>query len=204
MGFLPPTKMMGLTHAVMSVVVAIPFLYLYPQLALPIAVIAYLGGSFPDFDLFFGVHRKTLHYPVYFTVSAIATTVGFAVTTSTVLMFVSVFLCGAAIHSLMDIVGAGVEEKPWNQTNPHAVYVHPQNRWATARYWIPYDGSPHDLVVLAMLSVIVVYVYSEPVVTIGILVTLVISTVYTLVRKDLPAVKTYIESTLGFYPRIFP
>lgn len=196
--------MMGLTHAVTGVAIAIPFVYLHPELALPIAIAAYLGGAFPDVDIFVGAHRRSLHYPVYFTVLAVLMSFSYVTTNLVSVLLVTVFVWAAAVHSVMDIAGAGVEGLPWEETATEAVYIHPQRRWATAKDWVPYDGSPHDLFLMVVLSVVVVISYDNPVVTKLMAGSLLIALVYTVLRRRLPGVKDGIENRLGFYPRFFP
>lgn len=197
--------MMGVTHGLVGAVFAFPFVLLYPELATPLILAGYLGGLFPDVDLFVGTHRKTLHFPVYFAVLAGVTGLIGALATLPRVLVVSVFFCGAAIHSWSDIAGAGVELRPWERTDTRAVYLHAQNRWITARYWIPYDGSPLDLFLVALLAGLVYIIYpTTPVVGVLIVGSIGVGGVYTGVRRKLPALKEYLEGVLPVYPQFFP
>lgn len=58
--------MMATTHALAGVVLGTAVWALVPEAGMLPVLAAALGGLFPDFDLYAG-HRKTLHFPVYFT-----------------------------------------------------------------------------------------------------------------------------------------
>ena len=100
--------MMATTHALVGVLLGSASLFVAPELA-PVAVFAgFAGGVFPDFDLYSG-HRKTLHYPVYFSIAAAAALAIAAVAPNPWTFGVAFFLLAAAVHSVSDAFGGG-----WN------------------------------------------------------------------------------------------
>ncbi|WP_256287715.1 metal-dependent hydrolase [Halobellus inordinatus] len=182
--------MMATTHALAGVVLAVLVGVLFPGSAagtssIPIAAAA-LGGLFPDFDLYAG-HRRTLHFPVYFTAAAaVAGAVAVAVPT-TLTVAAALFLAAAALHSGMDALGGGLELKPWLGTSERAVYSHYHGRWIRPRRWIRYDGAPEDLLAAAVFAVPAVYAF-DGVVETAVFVAVGISAVYVLLRKPMVTV----------------
>ncbi len=99
-----------------------------PEFATVGLVAGFLGGLVPDLDMYVG-HRKTLHYPVYYSVLATGgVLVGLAVP-SVLTVAVALFLLGAAVHCVADIFGGGLELRPWEGTSDRAVYDHVRGRW---------------------------------------------------------------------------
>ena len=176
--------MMGITHALVGLLFTLPVALLAPAFATPAAVGAVVGGFLPDADLFGGVHRRTLHFPVAGPVAAALAGVVALVAPSPVTVSLAFALLSAGFHAASDALGAGEELRPWERTNPNAVYDHVRGRWLQARYLIPYDGSPRDLAVTVACAVPVVAVYDGPVrwLVVGLVV---VAAVYTLLRKRL-------------------
>ena len=103
---------------------------------------------------------------------------------SPVTVGVAAALAAAALHAASDRLGAGEELRPWERTNTDAVYDHVRGRWLTARYVVPYDGSPRDLLATVALAVPVVLAYDGPVrwLVAGLVA---IAAAYTLLRRRL-------------------
>lgn len=179
--------MMATTHALAGVVLAVVFATLFPETAagtIPIPVVAAaLGGLFPDFDLYVA-HRKTLHFPVYFSVLAVPALAVAALAPTTLTLSVALFLAAAALHSVMDAFGSGLELKPWLGTSDRAVYDHYHGRWVRPRRWIRYDGAPEDLAAAALFAAPALYVFDGPVRS-GVLVALGVSAGYVVLRKPM-------------------
>lgn len=186
--------MMLPTHALVGMVLALPFTLVAPELA-PLALVAgLLGGIFPDLDLYAG-HRKTLHYPVYyslFTVPAIAAAI---VIPEPAPIAAAVFLLGAAVHCLADGLGGGLELRPWEATSNRAVYDHYSDRWIRPRRWVRYDGAPEDFLASAVLGTFLFAVVDGPFRRIAGLAVLVAG-IYTVVRRILPPIATAIAAVL--------
>ena len=198
--------MMATTHALAGVVLGTLVFLVAPDVgAIPVAAAA-LGGLFPDFDLYAG-HRKTLHFPVYFSLAAVPATVfAFAVPTVATLS-VALFLLAAATHSVMDAFGGGLELKPWEATSDRAVYDHFRGRWLPPKRWIRYDGAPEDLLLAVVLAVPPVVVFDGPVQA-GVGVALAVSVAYALLRKPMVAgaerlVAVLPATVLGYIPDRF-
>jgi hypothetical protein len=182
--------MMATTHALAGVVLAVVVAVVFPEsaaAATPIPVLAAaLGGLFPDFDLYAG-HRKTLHFPVYFSALAAPAVAVAAVAPSTLTLSVALFLAAAALHSAMDALGGGLELKPWLGTSERAVYSHYHGRWIPPRRWIRYDGAPEDLLAAGVFALPTLYVFDGPV-QLGVYAALGVSAVYVLLRKPMVVV----------------
>ncbi|QSG02570.1 metal-dependent hydrolase [Natranaeroarchaeum sulfidigenes] len=173
--------MMLTTHVLAGLALALPVVVFVPELA-PAAVVAGgVGGAFPDFDMYFG-HRRTFHFPVYYTALAVPA-VGVAVTVPQLLTItVAVGLAAAALHCLMDIFGGGLELRPWEGRSERAVYDHYHGRWIAPRRLIRYDGSPEDLLLAGGFAVPTVLLLDGPVVVL-VAVLLGISFVYVVLRR---------------------
>ncbi|WP_276256200.1 metal-dependent hydrolase [Halomontanus rarus] len=136
--------MMATTHALWGMMLALPVLAVAPEFA-PVAFVAGLvGGAAPDLDLYTG-HRKTLHYPVYATVATVPALAAALVAPSATTVALAVGLTAAALHAVSDVLGGGLELRPWEGTSERAVYSHYHDRWVRPRRWVRYDGAPEDL-----------------------------------------------------------
>ena len=144
--------MMLPTHVLAGMLLAAPLLYVAPDLAAPGLVAGFAGGLFPDLDMYVG-HRKTLHFPVYYAALAVPASLAALLAPSVVTAVVALFLFGAALHSAADVLGGGLELRPWEGTSDRAVYSHHHERWIAPRRLIGYDGSYGDLALSIGLAV---------------------------------------------------
>jgi len=144
--------MMLPTHVLAGMALALPLWAVSPEFA-PVGFIAgFLGGLLPDLDLYFG-HRRTLHYPVYYSgLAAVAVLVALAVP-STATVALALLLAGAALHSVSDVLGAGLEVRPWEGNSDRAVYSHYHETWVRPHRLARYDGAPEDLLLSALFAV---------------------------------------------------
>jgi hypothetical protein len=175
---------MVITHVAVALLLTVPVAFLAPEVAAAAAAGAVAGGIFPDLDLFVGEHRRTLHFPVVGpAVAAVAAGVALA-RPAPATVALAAATAGAGVHAASDVLGAGEELRPWERTNPFAVYDHVSGRWWRARYLIPYDGSPRDLLASVLLALPSLAVYEGTVrwLLVGLLV---LGVVYTLVRRDI-------------------
>ncbi|PSP94647.1 hypothetical protein BRC91_05295 [Halobacteriales archaeon QS_4_62_28] len=177
--------MMVITHVIVGLALAVPVALLAPTAALPAAIGGIVGGLAPDLDVFWGQHRKTLHFPVLGLVPATAGAVAALIAPGSVTIGLAVGGVAFVAHAASDALGGGRELRPWERTNPNAVYDHVRGRWLAARYVVPYDGHPRDLLVSALVAVPVVLVYDGAVrwFTVALLV---IAAAYAAVRKRVP------------------
>ncbi|MFB6069394.1 MAG: metal-dependent hydrolase [Halanaeroarchaeum sp.] len=175
--------MMATTHALVGVAIAALASIVAPDLSLVAVLSAAAGGFFPDLDLYAG-HRKTLHFPVYYAAAALAALAMAAVSPVTPVVAGALFLTAAAVHSLMDVAGGGLELRPWEGTSERAVFSHYHGTWIAPRRWIRYDGAPEDLALATVAAVPVVLAFDGPV-QLGVLALLAVSAVYVLVRKPM-------------------
>jgi len=190
--------MMATTHALFGALLAIPAVFVAPEYA-PVAFAAGIaGGIFPDLDLY-AEHRKTLHYPVYFTVAAAGALSAVLIAPGTVTVAAAFFLLSAALHSVVDAFGGGLELRPWRGVSERAVYDHFRGRWISPRRWVRYDGSPEDLLLAAVLAVPSIAVYESTArrVVLGLLA---VSGIYTVLRKPMVSVAEWL---VGRIPQEF-
>lgn len=186
--------MMATTHALAGVVLGTLVFLVAPDVGLVPVLAAALGGLFPDFDLYTG-HRKTLHFPVYFSLAALpAAVLAFAVP-STLSVSLALFLLAAALHSVMDAFGGGLELKPWEAMSERAVYDHFSGRWIAPRRWVRYDGAPEDLLLASGLAVLPLLVFDGLAQTL-VVATLVVSAAYALLRKPMVVAAELVVSAL--------
>lgn len=189
--------MMATTHAAFGAVLGLTSFLFFPEQTTTAVLAGFAGGVFPDLDLYVGHHRRTLHFPVYYWVPVLVLSSAVLLWTSPVLVAALFFFLSAAVHSVSDVFGAGVEARPWQRTNTHAVYLHSHKRWVAARYWVPYDGSSQDLLLCLTMFFPVAVVMSGTSIVWLIYASMAISFVYSCVRKFLPEVGDWlIEQSL--------
>ncbi len=176
--------MMLPTHALGGMALGLSVAFVMPEFAGVALVAGFLGGILPDLDMYIG-HRKSLHYPVYYSGLALLTLTIAGLLPSVPTVFTAFFLVGAAVHSVTDILGSGLELRPWEATSDRAVYDHYRDRWIAPRRWIHYDGSPGDLLVSLTLAVPLLIALDGSVRQVVIL-TLAVAIVYAAVRRLLP------------------
>ncbi|WP_209544968.1 metal-dependent hydrolase [Halorubrum trapanicum] len=171
------------THVLAGMLLAAPLVRAAPELA-PVGFAAgFLGGLLPDLDMYTG-HRRTLHYPVYYSVLAMPAALAALLSPSAVTVGVAFLLLGAALHSVADMYGGGLELRPWEGNSDRAVYDHHRERWIPPRRGVRYDGAVEDLALSVGLSVPLLVLVDPPLraVVIG---TLAIAVVYTALRRRL-------------------
>jgi hypothetical protein len=175
--------MMATTHVLAGIALASAALYTTPELA-PVAVVAAaLGGLVPDLDLYAG-HRKTLHFPVYYSALAIPAAIAATLVPGPATIAAGYFLLAAAVHSVMDAFGGGLELRPWLGTSERAVYDHLRGQWIPPRRWVRYDGAPEDLGLAILLATPGMLLFEQPVPMI-VTAILAVSAVYVVLRKHL-------------------
>lgn len=143
--------MMLPTHALAGAALAVPLAALAPEAAPLVIAVGLLGGIVPDLDLYVG-HRRTLHFPVYYSAAAVVAVPATLVVGTTASVALAAFLIGAAAHCVADVFGGGLELRPWEATGDRAVYDHFNGRWIAPRRWIRYDGAPEDLLLSTTLA----------------------------------------------------
>jgi len=175
--------MMVTTHALAGLLLAIPVALVAPEFATVAAVAALAGGVFPDLDMP-SAHRRTLHFPVYYSlVAAVAAAVALSVPAGWSIA-AALFLASAALHAVSDVVGGGLELRPWEATGERAVYSHYHGRWWRPRRWIRYDGAPEDAAVTLALAVPGILVYEGHVET-AVVGAVLVGVAYAVIRRPL-------------------
>jgi hypothetical protein len=177
--------MMVTTHVAMGLLLAVPIAIAAPAYAGVAAVGAIVGGILPDVDLFVGQHRRSLHFPTYYSTGAVIMG-GVAISTAEpILIAIAVGLGSAGLHSITDWLGAGDELRPWERTSPRGVYLHIRRRWLRPRYLVRYDGAPEDLMLTVVCATPAMAIFDgriRAVIAVGIT----IAIFYTMFRKRLP------------------
>lgn len=150
--------MMLPTHILAGGLIGVLIGFLYPgQMDLFITT-GMIGGAMPDVDLVFE-HRKTLHFPINYTVAAALLLTVAAITAPPHISLIATLLLTAGIHSITDVFGGGKELRPWQRTDDRAVYNHRNRQWITARRYI-YDGSWQDALFMTCIS-LPVYLHAD-------------------------------------------
>lgn len=186
--------MMAATHALAGAMLSLPLMRAAPELA-PVAALAGLaGGLFPDLDQYVG-HRRLLHYPVYYPLTAVPAAGVALVAPSPVTVAAATFLAAAAIHVAMDVLGGGLELRPWKGNSERAVYSHYHGTWLRPRRWVRYDGAPEDLLLAVGFGIGPFLVYGFPIDwLVGGLVA--VAAVYSLLRRRLAGVVDWLVGRL--------
>lgn len=175
--------MMATTHVFAGLALVSPVAYVAPELALPLAIGAILGGLAPDVDLVFA-HRRTLHFPIFGVAGAVPAIVLAAVAPSSVTFAVAAFVTTAWVHAVSDALGGGPEMDPWNDASDRAVYDHLRGSWIRPRRVIRYDGSPEDAVLSLALAIPALLVF-DGVIQLLVIGGIVLSLAYALFRRRL-------------------
>ncbi|WP_336036188.1 metal-dependent hydrolase [Halobacterium yunchengense] len=184
--------MMATTHALVGLAVAAVVSLVAPEFGLVAAAAGLAGGVFPDLDLYAG-HRRTLHFPVYFSTLAAPAAAAAAAAPTAWTVGVAVFLVAAALHAASDALGGGLELEPWRATSERAVYSHFHRRWIRPRRLVRYDGAPEDLAVAAVVGVPASLAFGPGVQRL-VAAALAVSAGYVAVRKRLPAVAAWLSA----------
>jgi len=178
--------MMVTTHALAGLALAAGVTVLAPELGTLPVLAAAAGGLAPDVDLV-GAHRRTLHFPVYGTLAAVPAVALALAAPGPLTAAVALFVVAAALHAASDVLGSGLELRPWEGTSDRAVYDHLRGRWLAPRRLVRYDGAPEDVLVGIALAVPSLLVFDGPVETL-VVAALGVSVAYAVVRKSLPTV----------------
>ena len=190
--------MMLPTHAVVGLAIAAPMLAVAPELAPAALAGGLIGGILPDLDLYAG-HRKTLHFPTLYLLATVPAAGWAFVARSSISVGLAFVLLAAAAHCRMDRYGGGLELEPWEATSDRGVYDHLKGRWRRPKRWIPYDGSPRDLLVLVAISV-PLFVVLPDVFRVVVALAVLIGVIYTLLRRRLAAIARVV---FGLVPDVF-
>jgi hypothetical protein len=144
--------MMIFTHILVGVAIAGAVAPVFTGDSTSLVIAGVLGGAFPDSDMLL-VHRKTLHFPIGYSVAAVGLALLALAVPASVVVPLAVAMSAAALHCLMDALGGGKEMRPWRETDDRAVYNHVAGQWIRPRR-IFYDGSLPDLLLATLLAVL--------------------------------------------------
>lgn len=175
--------MMATTHALAGLTLAILASVVAPEVGVTGVYAALAGGVFPDLDLYAG-HRRTLHFPVYYSVAAAVAALVAVLAPGTLTVATALFLAAAALHSVSDVFGGGLELRPWEGDSDRGVYSHYHERWWRPRRWIRYDGAPEDLGLAVLFATPALLTFDGAVESV-VVAAVAVSVFYALVRKPL-------------------
>lgn len=184
---------MATTHALAGLLLAILASFVAPVETVGVAA-ALAGGVFPDLDLYAG-HRRTLHFPVYYSVAAAGAVALALLLPGPWTVATALFLAAAALHSASDVFGGGLELRPWEGGSQQAVYSHYHRRWWKPKRWVRYDGAPEDLGLVVLFAIPAVATFDGLVETV-VFAIVAVSAIYVLVRKPLVTVAERLVAAL--------
>lgn len=191
--------MMLPTHISSGLLIAGIFSHIFPEYTSVFLIAIVIGSILPDLDLIIGTHRKTLHYPIYSLLGVVISAGISPLFTGVYGVILVGFFIGVFQHSISDVLGGGVEEKPWERTSDKAVYSHYNDKWLPPTYHLGYDGSLKDVFALTILLILswMLLPYNQYV-TGFILLLFVIGVLYASVRKLLPRLSIYLYKKFPF------
>lgn len=175
--------MMVVTHALIGLLLGITSQWFWPEMIFYAGLGGFIGGVVPDLDLAFN-HRKTFHFPIMFSFLTLIAGITLALTPTVTSVTVFYFFLSAAVHSLIDILGGGLETRPWIPSDDRAVYSHTLSKWFKPKRWIRYDGSPEDLL-LSTIIAIPCYLFYTGILQNLVVISLVTGAIYSILRKKL-------------------
>lgn len=194
--------MMAPTHVFASLLFSSPLLFISPESAPLIFIAAIIGGFFPDLDLLYGVHRKTLHLPVAYLVLAVVLAIIAFIYTIPFTVGLAALAIGVCSHVFGDLLGAGLEHEPWKQTSDKGVYNHMDGEWIAPTFILGHDGSLKDLLVLLFMAPFIAGFYSEVLyIKEFVVVVILLAVVYSVTRKVLPTIEEHLykNTKIGRY-----
>jgi len=149
-------------------------------------------------------HRKTLHFPVYYSAFAALALFAALAVPSAATVGAALFLLGAAVHSVADMYGGGLELRPWWGTPTAPCTTTTAGPGSPPRQLVRYDGAVEDLALSIGLSLPLLYLLNGlfQQVVLG---TLVVAAVYTMTRRHLAELAAWItpyapDALLPFLP----
>ncbi|AFK19945.1 hypothetical protein E6P09_00410 [Haloferax mediterranei ATCC 33500] len=180
----------------MSLALAAAVAVVAPAVAPLVAVVALVGGVFPDLDMVVGVHRKTLHQFEAFTIGMLLFGALAATTRAPVAVLAATGFAAASLHCVADYFGGSSEPNPWEAKTDRGIYVRTAGGWVAPRRIAAYDGSPGDLTLAAILSVPGFTTLGDGARTV-LIGSLLVGVGYTIVRKRVPQLS-------GRTPAVYP
>lgn len=193
--------MMIFTHVLVGVAIAGAVAPMFTGDPTVLVIAGILGGAFPDSDMLF-VHRKTLHFPVGYSVAAVGLALLALAVSTSVVVLLAVAVSAAALHCLMDTLGGGKEMRPWRKTDNRAVYNHLTSQWIRPRR-IFYDGSLPDLLLATLFAILSGWLFPGDrwilliaLVAMAVLYTLVRRLITRWISEEYPTFSSYIQAQL--------
>jgi len=144
--------MMTPNHATSGLLLALTVTRWHPELLTVVAITAFIGGVVPDFDAKLE-HRKTLHYPVYYSILAGLFLLAATVVDAQVLVIGAYFFAAATLHCYTDLF-VDIEKASDEPDGDGIIFVHPVDRWVGPVTLVRYAGSPEDLLIGLLLVVL--------------------------------------------------
>lgn len=188
--------MMLPTHISIGLILFLPMSNIYQDYSSFILLASIIGSIFPDLDMIYMNHRKTLHpIFIYFSLSMLFLLLS-VITNNLYIILLFVILLSSFIHTLFDTFGTGAEKHPWKHNNNDAIYSYILHKWIKGRRYIAYDGSPMDLLLLLCFSIL--FIQYNDIIEYNIIIYICISVglIYTILRKKLPTIENYIYENI--------
>ena len=184
------------THISIGLILFLLISNIYKDYSSLILLASVIGSIFPDLDMIYMKHRKTLHpIFIYLFLSILFLLMASIINNLYIILLFVIFLA-SFIHTLFDIFGTGAEKYPWKHNNNDAIYSYLLQKWIQGRRYIAYDGSPMDLLLLLCCSILFIEYNDIIEYNIIIYICILIGLIYTLLRKRLPKIENYLYENI--------
>jgi len=142
--------MMLPTHILAGGTIGLVLSVLAPEMQSSMIITGMLAGILPDLDMFFE-HRKTLHRPLQFSLTAITLFGVYLALNNALLLALSAVFASAGLHTVSEILGQGKTMNPDLKKDDRCVYNHINGSWINPVRLIKV-GSFRDLTLSAIFS----------------------------------------------------
>lgn len=149
--------MMMPTHMSVSSLIAVPFIWKFPESSAFVMFVALISGLFPDLDTLYGKHRKTMHLPVIYSLMVLPSLLFVFLISSLFTSLLLLVILVLSFHCFMDILTGGSSNKPFPDIESEACYNHINKTWIEPLGIINHTGSIDDYVIFVFTMTISYY-----------------------------------------------
>lgn len=140
-----------------SSLIAVPFIWEFPESSSALMFVALISGLFPDLDTLYGKHRKTMHLPVIYSLMVLPSLLLILLISSYFTFLLLLIAVVLSSHCYMDILTGGSSSKPFPDIESEACYNHIRQRWIEPLGIINHTGSIDDYLIFVLTMIISYY-----------------------------------------------